>query len=187
LLTNGAIVELNLVHALYYDYGNNDDLRSLLLVKNFTICGHMPVQSKFLVAPAKRLQVRKAFQDQESTPPDNDDKTKDSNPVTPPEFDCKGNFCSVHGVKFIVCVCMAVPVLSVVLPQVASECVFVDREFASMTNKHKRFLLYYWYATNVFQFRGKGNRINLPKCLIQDVRKLYPELDGRYSTEGYEE
>jgi hypothetical protein len=63
----------------------------------------MPVQSKFLVVPAKRLQVRKTCKDQESTPPDNDDidKTKDSNPVTPPDFDGKGNFCSIDEVRFI--------------------------------------------------------------------------------------
>ncbi len=180
-LTNGSIVALNLVHALYYDYGNKDDLRSLLLVKNFTIRGHMRLQSKFLVAPTERLKVRQTRIHKESTA-----AVKD-NTGTPPEIDCKGNLCSVHGVKSIICVCNAVPTRSVVLPQVASECVFVDKEFSSMTNRHKRFLLYYWYATNVFQFRGKGNRINLPKCFVRDIWTLYPELDGKYSTEGYEE
>jgi hypothetical protein len=51
-----------------------------------------------------------------------------------------------------------------------------------MNPKEKRFLLYYWYATSVYQFRGKGNRVNLPNCLVWAIRALYPEPSGNYST-----
>ena len=42
-----------------------------------------------------------------------------------------------------------------------------------MTQSENRFLLYYYYATSVFQFRGKGNGVELPGFLKKAVRKLY--------------
>ena len=50
-----------------------------------------------------------------------------------------------------------------------------------MNNRLKRFLLFYWYATNIYQYHGKGNRIILPLCLKSAIRARFPEPDGKYS------
>ncbi|KAL7524915.1 hypothetical protein ACHAXR_001740 [Thalassiosira sp. AJA248-18] len=57
---------------------------------------------------------------------------------------------------------------------VARECVFANKDVELMSPSEKRFLLYYYFATTVYQFRGKGNRVELPECLKEAVRALYP-------------
>ena len=57
---------------------------------------------------------------------------------------------------------------------VARECVYANKDVGVMSQSEKRFLVYYYYATTVYQFRGKGNRVELPDCLKQAVRALYP-------------
>ena len=66
---------------------------------------------------------------------------------------------------------------SISLELIARDCVFATREVGEMSNSDKRFLLYYYYATTVYQFHGKGNRVELPECLKTAVRALYPPED----------
>jgi hypothetical protein len=97
-----------------------------------------------------------------------------------PVIECSGEVCSNHGIQFVVCVTECIPVTDVSLLPVAKECVFATKPVRDMTPKEKRFLLYYWYATSVYQFRGKGNRVNLPNCLVCVICALYPEPNGNY-------
>ena len=53
-------------------------------------------------------------------------------------------------------------------------------EVNQMANTHKRNLLYYWYATNIYSIRGRGFRRRLPVCLVDAVRAAFPEPDGVY-------
>jgi hypothetical protein len=46
-------------------------------------------------------------------------------------------------------------------------------------NNKKRFLLYYWFAVNVFGIRGQHNRRELPRCVVAKIRELYPNPFGR--------
>ena len=91
------------------------------------------------------------------------------------ECACTGRGCSIHNVQFAVCVRKCVPIKGVSLETVARECVFVDKEFKDMTPKNKRFLLYYYYATSVYQFHGKGNRVELPNCIVSEIKKAHPD------------
>lgn len=67
------------------------------------------------------------------------------------------------------------PVNTLSLENIASECVFVSKEVKDMTPSNKLFILYYYYATSVYQFHGKGNRVELPKCIVPEIRRVYPD------------
>ena len=50
------------------------------------------------------------------------------------------------------------------------------RNDLSVLNAEKRrFILYYWFATNIF---GARTRIRLPVCVVSAVRSKYPNLKG---------
>jgi len=89
--------------------------------------------------------------------------------------ECEGELCSKAQVEFITCITKCVPIDKVPLKKVANECVFFNVDFDKAVNKNRRFLLYYYYATSVYQFHGSGNRIELPKCLVTAIRKKYPD------------
>ena len=72
------------------------------------------------------------------------------------------------------CITECIKPREVPLAIVAQECVFVTRDLEDMSQSDNRFLLYYYYATTVYQFHGKGNRIMLPECLKYAIRELYP-------------
>ena len=67
---------------------------------------------------------------------------------------------------------------SLVLSEIKKECHFADKEPTQMTNKEKRNLLYWWYATNVYLILGKATRAELPPCLEHAVRVCYPNDKG---------
>jgi hypothetical protein len=60
------------------------------------------------------------------------------------------------------------------LEAVSEHCYFVDQEVAEMKATHKRNLLYWWFATNIYFITGAGNRKELPECLVCLVRMSYP-------------
>lgn len=88
------------------------------------------------------------------------------------DFQCTGEMCSKHGVNFVVCLTQCVPVDSVSLTMVARDCVFANKDIAEMTQSEKRFLLYYYYATTVYQFHGKGNRVELLEYITYTTRPI---------------
>ena len=90
---------------------------------------------------------------------------------------CGGRLCSKHGISFSTCLSKCVPVKNLSLSRVAQECVFVTMELHEMEPNHLRFLCYYYYATSVYQFHGKGNRVELPDCILDEIRDAYPNKD----------
>jgi hypothetical protein len=60
------------------------------------------------------------------------------------------------------------------LEAAAMENPFVDQPVDQMENPNKRFILYYWHATNIYSVFGKRNRVNLPPCLVWAIRNAYP-------------
>ena len=91
--------------------------------------------------------------------------------------------CSVHGVEMIGCICELHPVSRLNLQTLKEDCYFAKDELNDMTNSQKRCMIYWWYATNIYSICGKKNRMQLPDCLVNAVRKAYPEPDGNY--EGF--
>ena len=159
-------------------------MRCAIVLRDFEVLGRMPVPADLKTGPpAKRLKVEEldldnvsskgVDEDAESKGVDEDAEDKVSTP-TVCSTKCSGSKCSKHGISFSVCLAKCVPIHGVSLSRIAKECVFVTRQLKDMTNKDKRFLLYYYYATSVFQFHGKGNRVELPDCIVSEVREAYP-------------
>ncbi|KAL7545105.1 hypothetical protein ACHAWF_008472 [Thalassiosira exigua] len=164
LLTPGSIVNIQSFIPIRYSYDDHNDKRCAIVIKEFELKGYQPLKEEQMKRPTKRAKAKKVKSTRKQPT-----KTPES-----PQCKCKGEQCSQHGVEFVLCITECVPVNSVSLPLVARECVFADKELSAMSQSEKRFLLYYYYATTVYQFRGKNNRVELPECLKAAIRALYP-------------
>jgi hypothetical protein len=102
----------------------------------------------------------------------------------PTEVSCTktNRLCRMNGLFFDeeICVCDAFPVEGLILKEIAEQCWFVDRSVSDMTNRQKRCLTYWWYATNVYSRFGKKNRMVLPNCLVARIRAYHPSPKGSY-------
>ena len=109
--------------------------------------------------------------------PVNDRPKKSTNSDTSDDpVDCcpTDRYCSMHGVSFIVCICDCIKVEDLDLPSIKEDCYFATDKMEDMPNNHKRNMIYWWYATNVYSICGKKKRKELPKCLVHRVRQHYP-------------
>lgn len=99
--------------------------------------------------------------------------------------DCcpSSRYCSMHGISFAICICESIPVQKLDLAAIKEDCYFATDELEKMSNPHKRNMIYWWYATNIYSICGKGKRKELPKCLVHRIRQCYPS--DEYS--GYEQ
>jgi hypothetical protein len=99
----------------------------------------------------------------------------------PVEFvECSGDLCSEPtGHVFAACVvsdrCHGLPDPLKLAPLTGPMRESQKKNPASIQNKGKRWLLYYWYATFVF---GAVLRIRLPACVVARIRALYPNPFG---------
>ena len=111
-------------------------------------------------------------------------KKSKSSDVSDAPVDCcpSSRYCSLHGTIFIVCICDTIPVEKLDLESIKEDCYFATDDLDTMSNSHKRNMIYWWYATNVYSICGKGKRKELPKCLVHKIRQCHPSED--YS--GYE-
>lgn len=61
---------------------------------------------------------------------------------------------------------------------IACGCPLVDRDVIDMEPHHKRFLLYWWFATNIYFVKGNKNRQELPPCVEACIKMTYPNHKG---------
>jgi hypothetical protein len=94
-------------------------------------------------------------------------------PCTP-----SNRLCSMYGVRMTRCVSKKFPVASEDLQGIAPTCYFVNTSVDSMTPSHKRNLLCWSYATNIYTICGKDSRGPLPPCLVYAIRLAYPNPKG---------
>ncbi len=85
--------------------------------------------------------------------------------------------CALNGLRFIACVCDAFPVDNLNLETIKADCYFATDDLADISNTHKRNMVYWWYATNVYCIVGKGKVEHLPLCLEYAIRKKWPNPD----------
>jgi hypothetical protein len=52
--------------------------------------------------------------------------------------------------------------------------------FDLLSQSHKRWCLYWYYAVNFFHF-GRGPAQELPSCLVEAIRKRYTDPEGKYT------
>ncbi len=57
--------------------------------------------------------------------------------------------CAMYGVRFLNCVCDAIPVEKLDLDAIHQDCYFATTELTHMPNNQKRNMIYWWYATNI--------------------------------------
>ena len=102
------------------------------------------------------------------------DPRKDEKPTCTDE--CR--HCAVYGIRFLKCVVELIPVKDRNLATIKEDCYFATDDIDDMPNNHKRNMVYWWYATNVFSISGKGKRGKLPVCLEYAIREMYPNPEG---------
>jgi hypothetical protein len=111
-----------------------------------------------------------------------DDHDNNGNNIEPVKrVKCRGGpnaLWAKYGIQFETCICQAFPVKSLMLQEIARECYFVSMSTNKMQNNHKRNLVYWWYATNIYFICGAHNRAELPECLVWDVRRHFPNKPG---------
>ena len=95
-----------------------------------------------------------------------------------PECTDQNRCCAVYGIRFVNCICKCMPVDKCDLATIKEDCYFATNELDDMQPNHKRNMLYWWYATNIFSISGKGNRGKLPECLEYAIREAYPNPEG---------
>jgi hypothetical protein len=183
----GTLLKLLQYAPIYYDYGNRDDLRVMILMSNFEIVGwgHVDDDWEPPEADTRVVQERIDREVAEMNAIDVDGEDEDNNgDAVPPCLD--GARCSIHGIQFGVCICKSYPVDNLVLSEIAKTCHFVTMPIAEMPNNFKRNMIYWWYATNIYLVCGKHNRVALPDCLVWEVRRCYPNPTG-VPYKGHEE
>jgi hypothetical protein len=95
-----------------------------------------------------------------------------------PECTNERRCCAMYGIRFLTCVCDAIPVSKLDLEAIKSDCYFATTEISDMEPRHIRNMVYWWYATNVYSIVGKNNVQQLPICLEYDIRKSWPNPDN---------
>jgi hypothetical protein len=54
------------------------------------------------------------------------------------------------------------------------------KKFVELSQSHKRWSFYWYYAVNFFHLRGEEAQ-ELPSCFVAGVRKMFPEPKGNYT------
>mmetsp|Transcript_54120 Transcript_54120/g.114984 ORF Transcript_54120/g.114984 Transcript_54120/m.114984 type:complete len:337 (+) Transcript_54120:163-1173(+) len=179
-LTPGSIVHVTSGFPVYLNYGDLYDMQCAIVLRAFRVIGRRPVPEACKGAPV-RLSVKNisggddAGNDLGGDTTTGDDGADNVSNDSMGACDCNGHICSKHGISFSICIAKCVPVENLSLEKVARECVFVTKDLKDMAPNNLRFLCYYYYATSVYQFHGKGNRVDLPDCLVNVIRETFPD------------
>jgi len=168
VLTPGTVIHVKRYLPIYWKYDDNIQKKCAIVVREFEVVGRQQVPPENANQPPKQRVKPKAAQKISKRKK----LSKKEEDGTTAAVACDGS-CSCHGVEFRICLTVCVPVSSISLAIVARECVFATRSVEDMSPSDKRFLCYYYYATSIYQFHGKGNRVELPECVKRAVRSKY--------------
>jgi hypothetical protein len=180
----GSIIELLQYRIVFFQPNNTSPLHVALLLCNFNqresinLAPHLfSRKPAAAIADLDISTIDPKKHDESLTPEHCNNRSPESIPCCTAE----NRICSKYMLEFAVCICEAHPVAELVLHEIAKDCCFVSESVCGMTNREKRFLIYWWYATNVYMVTGKHNRVELPRCLVNEIRRLYPNpLDEPY-------
>ena len=160
---------------VYFRYDDQHEKRCAIVIREFEVEGHYELPPELMGTAKRRIRAMTG-----KTLPTKKyrQNTTTSGNITNKSCICNGGECSKHGVVFVTCITECIPVGRVPLAFVARECVFATRKIDEMTPSDKRFLIYYYYTTTVYQFHGRGNRVELPECIKRAVRSLHPNVSN---------
>eukprot|EP00581_Thalassiosira_minuscula_P010350 CAMPEP_0183702830 /NCGR_PEP_ID=MMETSP0737-20130205/806_1 /TAXON_ID=385413 /ORGANISM="Thalassiosira miniscula, Strain CCMP1093" /LENGTH=358 /DNA_ID=CAMNT_0025929507 /DNA_START=84 /DNA_END=1157 /DNA_ORIENTATION=- len=177
VLKRGDKIRLDLYTPLRYRINQSSPKMPALFIHRLSRVGNQQLNDSQLreMLPCSRFHPREHL---DSDLPDGSNFIID--PRRDPEPVCSdGNrLCAAYGVRFLTCVCEAIPVKKLNLATIKSDCYVATDDLEHMTNSHKRNMIFWWYATNVYSIAGKGKIERLPMCLEYAVRKEYPNADG---------
>lgn len=127
LLTPGSIVKLQSFLPVYFHYGDSDDKRCAIVVRQFEVVGRRTLAPEMAGAPKQRVEPEK-----EKKRPTKKARASGAartargelaktekmttTPTTNDQCTCDGELCSQHGVQFVTCLTECIPVDSVSLP-----------------------------------------------------------------------
>jgi len=171
MLTEGAIVSVGSFFTVYFTHEDSSDTRCAIVAREFRVVGHCPLSEEQKGCPKFSIKVKKPKEKKRKA------EEIEVNDESVESCNCNGSLCSKHGVEFITCITKCIPIRSVSLELTARDCIFVSKTVDEMSRSEKRFLVYYYFATTIYQFRGRGNRVELPECLLKAVRASYPSIE----------
>ena len=148
-----------------------------LFIHKISRVGNVPLDDDDLegMLPCSRALPREHLDEFE---PDDDGFVIDPRVHAKPACTDDSRLCAKYGIRFAACICDAIPVGSLKLEALKMDCYFATDELDSMPNNHKRNMIFWWYATNVYSIVGKGNTERMPLCLEYAIRDLYTNPDG---------
>ena len=92
--------------------------------------------------------------------------------------------CALYGLQFGSCVTECIPVTELNLQIVKEDYYFATDPLDEMSSSHKRNMIFWWYATNVYSIAGKGHMARMPPCVKYAIRYAHRNLPG-VSYSGY--
>lgn len=179
---NGYVIQIKQAHRFDADLYNDDQSQPTLGIIDFDILGRGNVIGNPQVCRSRPVEeVAAAAKSNTASTHDLDGWNFEENepPPVPDPCTAPGRSCSMAGVNFYRrCVCEEHPVGDQDLEDIKKVYYAATEEVADMTMAHKRNMLYWLYATDVYGWRGWQNRLELPPCLVFAIRKLYPNPKG---------
>ena len=167
LLTEGVVIRLLQFHTLSFRYRAKDPVsQKLLLVTHFSVVcspGRLLVEkvNKYILEKKIEGSNRVSAGCSAGPPPEPPEDTLGKLECVGVIDDLKynGDCCTRYGVKFNRCLCEVYPVREHRMDElVAANHWCNGKVTAYLTNKEKRFVLYCWYAINIYHTCGLGNR-----------------------------
>lgn len=176
LLKRGDKLRLDSYTELSYRVNKQSPRMPALFIHALSRLGNVPLQDETINNQIPVTVVVPSEHNDEYEPSKENiiDPRKDKKPECTDENRC----CAVYGIRFLKCVCVCIPVNNHNLKTIKEDCYFATDDIDDMPNNHKRNMLYWWYATNVFSISGKGKRGKLPVCLEYAIREAYPNPEG---------
>lgn len=182
-LSSGSLIRLNVFSDSCYKETDASPLMPVILVLWYEALGSTDLvvgRNDIETPESEPFQTPSDENEPQSvtTPVPTDDENIEPIPDRGLVCTAKDHYCSHFNVYKKVCVCETDPLVNFDLKVIAENCYFVDRPVEEMKPWHKRNLLYWWYATDIYNLCGKYNRGKLPRCLVRMIRMAHPNPRG---------
>lgn len=179
---DGYVIQITRGHRLDADLYGNGRSQPALGIVGFDVVGRGNIVGSPRVHQSRPTEeVAAAANNHESATHDLDGWSFDQDEPPPIPAPCTApcRSCSIAGVNFFRrCICEEQPAGDKDLEDVKKVYFAATEDVDLMTAAHKRNMLYWLYATDVYGWRGWQNRMELPPCLVFAIRKLHPNPKG---------
>ena len=163
LLAEGVVLKLMQFRTLSFRYRTEDPVtQKILLVTHFTVVcspGRLLVEKVSRYVLEKKVEGSNRVSAGCSSGPDPAGEIAKLEGVgVSDDLTCNGEFCTRYGVRFNRCLREVYPVREHRMDELVANNHWCGKVADFLTNKEKRFVLYCWYAINIYHTCGLGNR-----------------------------